>query len=226
MFGMEYNPEKGWDCEDHPNCESVTVNCKSIELLFSVDESERDSFILDTRFAHKEIFKDTTPKGREYFAGNYRGAPYEFLVDYEVRLYQSEGYPAANVSDFMDNYSLELEKLLDTYFKKIKEIKIPDSVKVLKYVELLSYFFVKFLAIHPYANGNGHIGRLLVWAFLKKEGLPVSFWSVDDRPGRPLIDCIIHFRRGNKEYMIKYFLQGISSRKTVLPEHINVPIIE
>jgi Fic family protein len=58
--------------------------------------------------------------------------------------------------------------------------------------------FVYFLGIHPYMNGNGHAGRLLLWAILVKFGYIPRRWTVDMRPPDPQYsDGIKRHRNGN-----------------------------
>jgi Fic family protein len=42
--------------------------------------------------------------------------------------------------------------------------------------------FLAFVTIHPYANGNGHAARLVVWALLLRYGFQPTGWPVDPRP--------------------------------------------
>jgi len=41
---------------------------------------------------------------------------------------------------------------------------------------------VEFLRVHPYANGNGHMGRWIVWLILAKFGYWPKKWPLDTSP--------------------------------------------
>ena len=43
-----------------------------------------------------------------------------------------------------------------------------------------------FVHIHPYANGNGHMGRLLVVAILGRYGYWLQKWTIDPNPSSVL----------------------------------------
>jgi len=70
--------------------------------------------------------------------------------------------------------------------------------------------FVAFLTIHPYANGNGHAGRLIVWSLLGRYGHWPAAWSVDPKPpDPPYSDLIKRSRDGDVVPLQKYMLQMI-----------------
>lgn len=221
---MEYNPEKGWEYELHPKYVTVKEKCDEIIRSMCADETRQDCFLVDTRHTHKTMFIEVTPDGRAYFAGNYRGANYPYLCNYPVQIGDYAGEPPASVEAAMSAFSIEIASIISEFQQKIKSITSTAPQKLVVFCHLLAHLFVKFLAIHPYANGNGHMARLLVWVLLKKEGLTQDFWSVADRPGQPkgfpLDNCIEFFRKGNYEPLIRYFLLGIQTAQPVTVERL------
>lgn len=218
---MEYISDEGWEYSKHPNKHTVGENCDLVLSRFSADTEARDVFYKDTRPVHKEIFKDVTPAQCDYFAGNYRGAPFLYLQDYRVVIGEDEGTSPELVESQMLEFSDKVEGWLEQLNQRINtDSKLSRSQKLLYFLEFISTIFVRFLVIHPYANGNGHMARLMVWTFLQKKGQPLTFWSVDKRPIRPLVDCIIAFRRGDVMPLMKYFLVGITTGEIVTFESI------
>ena len=202
---MEYNPQQGWEYESHPNFCMVEKKCNQILTSMSDFEKEQADYLGDTRPMHRLMFCDVTPKSCDYFAGNYRGENYQYLVNYNVSIGGFLGVDAELVDDVMKEFSSQLAKVIDEYESKISELDLSENEKLLTYVELIAYFFAKFLVIHPYANGNGHMARLLVWVLLKQKGLHQEFWAVSERPGVPkgvpLDECIHYFRLGSVEHL-------------------------
>lgn len=215
----------GWDYDLHPNKHIVGEKCSALVSRLSDNKNDLDSTLDDTRSAHQYMFEGTTPDNCAYFAGNYRGAPYPYLATYQVEI---AGYPGCSyelVHKQMYSFSNDIRVTLQEFYKTMREwvgVPLSNVEKILRYTELISHFFVKLLEIHPYANGNGHIARLVVWILLKKEGLSLDFWSIDERPAPPLDFCIGAYREGKMDYLIKYFLIGIISGRAVTLEDFGV----
>ncbi|MGB6102414.1 MAG: Fic family protein [Pusillimonas sp.] len=166
---MEYDPSKGWEYTLHPCVDSVRLQCDEIIQCLSSSFDECESLLADTRSNHKLMFCFVTPTNSDYFAGNYRGADFEHLKNYNVTIGEFIGAAPAEVETIMEEFSKDVPLLLEKYeFIASKNTSSP-AVRLLNYCQLISILFVKFLAIHPYANGNGHVGRLIVWTLLQKK---------------------------------------------------------
>ncbi|MEL3909037.1 MAG: Fic family protein [Treponemataceae bacterium] len=94
---------------------------------------------------------------------------------------------------------------LEKYINETSEI--PNLVKI----ALVHY---QFETIHPFLDGNGRIGRLIIVLFLKKEGLieyPVLYLSYFFKKNRNRYYELLNNVRikGEFEEWIKFFLEGI-----------------
>ncbi|MGO7815608.1 Fic family protein, partial [Rhizobium ruizarguesonis] len=65
-------------------------------------------------------------------------------------------------------------------------------------IELAAALFVYFLEVHPYANGNGHMGRFLLQSLLGRYGLYFnSNFNMHPRPKDPAYtSAISQYRNG------------------------------
>jgi len=93
---------------------------------------------------HKDIFSDTKPD----IAGNIR--------DYLVR-----------VGDYIAPDWQDLKKLLKEFFEWYEQNKNLNSI------ELAARTHYKFEMIHPFGDGNGRIGRLIIAYILRKNNYPI-----------------------------------------------------
>ncbi len=75
---------------------------------------------------------------------------------------------AISGSDFIPPTSIEVELLLHEFFKWYNKNK-----KKLNPVELSASAHLKFITIHPFADGNGRISRLIMNFILKKNRYPL-----------------------------------------------------
>jgi Fic family protein len=95
---------------------------------------------------HKELFEQTKPD----IAGKIR--------NYQVRI---------SGSKFQPPYPVEIYPMLRDFFKWYQKNK-----NVLHPVELTGLVHLKFVTIHPFADGNGRISRLMMNFVLQKFGYP------------------------------------------------------
>lgn len=153
----------------------------------------------DARESHRFLFSGLTPEGHEYFAGHYRGEDFPRLKLYEVTVGADPrvGVPAYLVSQAMGSFSRQISAAI-VACKKGWEL--PNSIlsaehKIIYLVKFSCSFLVEFLRVHPYANGNGHIGRFLIFCFLAPFGIWPRRWPLDESP--PYGALISQYRDGN-----------------------------
>lgn len=104
-----------------------------------------------------------------------------------------------------------MEQLINEYNQEMKYKHI---------IEKISLFHLKFEAIHPFIDGNGRTGRLLLNLELMKEGYPPINIKFKDR--RKYYDCFsdYHLKNGNSNMLInmvtKYVEEELEKYNSVL----------
>ena len=84
---------------------------------------------------------------------------------------------------------------------------IGRDLRLQRTVEVAAALLVYFMEIHPYADGNGHMGRFLLLAIFARYQLYRARFPLHPRPAPPYINLIPIYRQGNKVPLIKYILQ-------------------
>ena len=91
----------------------------------------------------------------------------------------------------------------------------PVDIVLVELVEILAKVLAQFLGIHPFVNGNGHAGRLLVLVLLARAGFPPADWSVD---GKKTYDAALYAYRRGTTAPLEDFILARSDVGTDLPE--------
>lgn len=205
-----------WEYSTVPGAnEDLSARAKSaLSQLVSLDPPDQERIAKDTRPIHREYFRGLTPPGFDYYAGHYRGENFPCLVDYEVHVQGDVrvGHTAATVLLEMD----QLASDIDDVFKKLalawsaNEKLFGKELKVYRTIELATAVFVYFLEIHPYANGNGHMGRLVLITILARFGIFLRRWPLHPRPpDPPYTQLIAMYRSGNRAPLERFVLSCI-----------------
>lgn len=85
---------------------------------------------------------------------------------------------AISGSKFMPPSPVEVIPMLSDFFKWYK-----TNQKILNAVELAAVAHLKFVTIHPFADGNGRISRLIMNYILNKKGYPMLDIPYESRSG-------------------------------------------
>lgn len=204
-----------WEYSNYPNAADVEVACNQIIAAAKADMSRVHSILADTRAAHREMFLCVVPAGHDYVAGNYRGAPFPMLqlcgvmIPNNGKMYV--GHPPALVAAAMTQLHQEIASGLQKLRERAASLNWTRQKKIVAFGKWVGSVFVKFLAIHPFMNGNGHVSRLVVWCLFAITSINASFWQVPHRNIAPPDSQVALYRDGYTEPLLTTFIQLIAS---------------
>jgi fido (protein-threonine AMPylation protein) len=204
-----------WDYKDSSNYPDSLRKVLE-ELLVSIRKNPESlrKHASDTRCIHRSLFVQLTEPGFEYYAGQYRGSSCRCLKYYNVEIPSDPrvGMPSTMVPNGMRlftqsvNYAISQLKIAHDSPGYI----LSPSRKILLVVVVSCACFDEFLRIHPYADGNGHAARFLIWCLLGQFGYWPERWTIDPRPQDPYVQAITEYRNGKPELLYRRILQCIS----------------
>jgi Fic/DOC family len=117
----------------------------------------------------------------------------------------ARGYVARSMYEFAAEVQDTVNEI--DFLFRISPEAMSDAEKLLRCSQLLAALFVYFLEIHPYVNGNGHMGRLLVIAGWKRQGYYAARWPLHPRPQDPPYSRLIaEYRSGNRRNLEDFLL--------------------
>ena len=199
-----------WEYNTHPQYTTI-VPARVAELLGDLVRGDLDTraLVLDTRPAHCRVFKEVTPAGYEYYAGHYRGELFPCLRSYRVGIDGDArvGAPPESVGYLLG----ELHKQISARLTALDADSGLTTKERLKYIiPLACNALVLFLTVHPYANGNGHAARLMVWSILGRYGHWPHRWPVEPRPpDPPYTALIVRHRNGECKPLEDWLLRSL-----------------
>lgn len=188
-----------------------TIRDRASHLLLRLraDLGECSIVASDTRNSHAELFTGLTPANHDYYAGHYRGEAYRCLQHYRVHIV-SDPLVGTNPEDVLGEMAQLGSDVLDAIsaldaFVSTRRSRVAILIQV---VRVAARVFAQFLTTHPYANGNGHAGRLIVCALLGRYGFWMKRWTVEPRPlDPPYSPAIADYRRGYISALEKFILE-------------------
>jgi Fic/DOC family len=202
---MGYENCDGWEYSAHPNVQSVRDACMLFLEELRRSPAAKTAALSDTRSFHATMFSGVAPSACPYLAGNYRGADYECLRAYQVFFGNHQGTLAVGVAACMEFYHSDLLAAFDELDSAAVAAEKPliGTAFLVRLVQILAAALVSFFTIHPFANGNGHMGRLVG----RYGRLPARWWLHESPPAYgPLLTA---HRNGKPKGLEKYLLQCI-----------------
>lgn len=194
-----------FDYEHHPDWQKILplrVSETVADLARGVIDTRGAA--LDTRGVHHRLFVELTPPRYEYFAGHYRGEPFRCLRYYPVGIRNDPrvGLQPASIAYWIAQIQAILQSGIDA-LDAGPGLSRTDRLRYL--VVFACRVFELYLRVHPYANGNGHAARFLVWCLLGRYGHWPRRWPIEPRPpDPPYTDCIVKYRNGDKDPLEKF----------------------
>jgi len=203
---------QNWEYDNHPDRNAILpVRCNDWLVALAKGSLNPQILSCDTRPAHLYLFEDLTPDGCKYLAGHYRGDNYSFLQYYNVRI---AGDPRVGVDASVVLSSMNhLKKTIDLGMSAINSAYqapddvLPRSEKIIYIVKFATAVLVEFLRIHPYANGNGHMARLIIFTLLFQHKLWPKNWPFDKSP--PYHQLISIYRDGAEKPLEDFILESV-----------------
>ncbi|MER9702184.1 Fic family protein [Mesorhizobium sp. M0146] len=215
MLRSEPDCPKNWEYKDVPSSDGLLAR-RSVSFLTTVrglNPSQKASLSKDLRPLHGALFRTLTPPHFLYFAGHYRGEAYRCLLMYTVGISGDKrvGHPPGTVPMEMEKFALDIARIIsdmDLTFQAPSAWFSPEE-KLLRAIQLVAALFVYFLEIHPFANGNGHMARMLIICLLGRHDLYLKKdWPLHPRPSEPAYSrAIMDYRNGNRSSLHVLLLQ-------------------
>ena len=206
----------GWNYKAYPqHRELLPQRERDILTKLRLGAIDRIGTCKDSRSVHHDFFVGLTPAGKPHFAGHYRGENYPYLKYYEVtvgndpRVGVPAEYVASSLASFAEDVGLAHGVMQQA--GELPEEHLSKEDKMMYLVTFLCRLLVEFLSIHPYADGNGHIARYLVFAFLGANGVWPRSWPLNERPSDPPYSKLISdYRDGKKSGLERFLLRAIA----------------
>jgi hypothetical protein len=205
-----------WEYKDVQGYDGILAQraMSALIQLRSLSPAQRLTIIKDTRPVHKPYFLGLTPTGFDYYAGHYRGENFICLKDARVQIRDdpSVGHPPDRIADDMAVLANDLMQTIGEgdIVWAANNLVLAHAEKLYRVTQLGVAVFVYFLQIHPFINGNGHMARFLLIAFLSWYGVFLSKWPLHPRPqDPPYSELIKRYRLGDRRSLEHFVLSCI-----------------
>lgn len=172
-----------WDHKKHLAAATVATICDEFIQKLRAAPDSQVSALRDTKPFHHAFFKQAVPQACPYLAGNFRGSDHSCLKHRNVSMADRTGAKCADVDRLMFDFHAATRVALSVLETRLGRKPVPTPEMLVALVTYIAETVSSFQDIHPYADGNGHIGRLLVWVISGHFGLLPLNWWLHENPG-------------------------------------------
>lgn len=201
-----------WEYAEHPKREVILK--ERIEDIIVQLYQQNLEFVenaADSRPIHSYLFSLLVPREHIYYAGHYRGEDFPCLKNYYAGIEgdSSVGFPPFIVEERMEKIAHWVRQgmvALDATHQ-LPDTQVSPEDKLLNTIAFACVIFAEVIRVHPYANGNGHAARFILWAILGKYGYWLKRFPIGPRPNHPLyVWAIGEYLNGNRQPLEDYIL--------------------
>ena len=206
-----------WDYKDYPNyVDPLRARISDILVRLRTGQLDTLNLSVDSRPSHAFLFSEMAPEECPYYAGHFRGEHFRCLKFYQVHVPSDPrvGFHSSVVGSALR----ELGQLVRSGLaaldaaEQLPYATLSAEDRILFAVTFSCNVLEKFLRIHPFADGNGHIGRLIIWCLLGRYGYWPVRWPIEPRPpDPPYSELIKRHRDGEREPLEAYVLDCIAN---------------
>lgn len=205
-------PCAGWHYENYDKAgkqSRVFARCVAILADLKNSKIDRRVALTHTQTTHLRLFNGLTKPGCGYFAGNFRGSQ-KCLKNYVVFIGSASTSAPGVVAAEMHELSALIGTDLDALEAAGGAAALQTASDLTNWLDVALERMVRFLSIHPYADGNGHVSRFMMFCYLSAAGVWPESWPIDDRPPYPYDEAIAAFRNsyrdGLRDFLLKYIV--------------------
>lgn len=175
----------------------------AVELASATPEEQLEA-LRDTRALHRRLFAPLLPQELLHAAGTYRGEPGTALETLERAVFISRKAPGLQNQDHCTP-AREVAGAMEALGHRIAELWTgPTPDRDVAYTALAEVTH-RFLATHPYMDGNGHIYRLFLPVLGRRLGLTARpEWTLHPRPYDHVMSLCLQWYPDHPELLACY----------------------
>jgi fido (protein-threonine AMPylation protein) len=156
--------------------------CEQFAEKIRSNPTSQNSILRETRPFHRAMFRRVVPDHCAYLAGGYRGSSFECLRQRNVGMGSRRGANYGQVAQLMDQFHVDLAAMLDG-LKVAVTSRSGAAVFAVGVAKVVANAVSRFQLIHPFADGNGHVARLMAWVILANHNMLPQHWRIHENPG-------------------------------------------
>lgn len=165
----------------------------ALARLRAAGAPERLAALQDPRPLHRALFADLAPPDMPEAAGTWRGTPGTGLAQMRRAVFVAragEGIRRRHLCHPPDEVAAAMAALAG----RLGELWAGAATGEQAALDALAEFLARFFLIHPFADGNGHVGRILAVVLAERLGLAAApGWTLARRPYGPTMSLCLQW---------------------------------